>query len=684
MKSKWLSFLLMALLGPGTALAHAGKAENAAAPAQMGTKLDSTSYLPVSAHKLKSAPVLWINFDYARAHGAKVPPEGYTAEFMAQYSNQFGWVLPVKGEDSSAFENARRTMWVDLYQAYEAGKNIGSGRAAEVGPYQVKNIGKTPAVLEDGSRGHNSGVGKLLESIIDTFWTLLNQEELPYTSVPNVAILKRDTGYDPGGKVLTLLVREAPIRPAHYVPTRADSPIQSGPIEPRKFAEQLAVGLPHPKFSQATSLDDRIREGLEEYARRLGIQLATAFAHKLEHNSMGLSNFDIQGRFLDHWTQTGLPSYLKLKHLKWCDYSGDTQNTKAFMIDEFLAKVVPRLPHQIQKQQPKAEELHAIFQKVYDQTLAAEFLRHTGTPASIIQSLAGDPVVLDLGHRLVKIAREGAQEFLMGYDGKIPVGQMTKYDLGAILQNLIQLKTKDEIKLLAALPEELSDRREIAHGMSHLLNRALELSSSDGIKQRHFWRLARLQAKRRNATRQETYWGSVLSWGQKAVDSYIHSGDPQVIRAAIYDNFQANARFEDSENPYRVVLGRKRSPEQNSQITHFYDAKLGGYGYEVRLSIQKGRIWAISDSLEISHPEKLRATARILETEESLPIKIDTDPEGVTLRWQTPSRMTPVRLRLRSADKKITLIMAPKESSAGNSVFELSPPCETPLLKYGT
>src|SRR5262245_48429452 len=74
-------------------------------PAQVGTKLVIENFVPVQARRIRSTPVLWIHFDFLRSRGVEIPPEGYTPAFTEEFSRNFGWGIPVHGEDISTFTN---------------------------------------------------------------------------------------------------------------------------------------------------------------------------------------------------------------------------------------------------------------------------------------------------------------------------------------------------------------------------------------------------------------------------------------------------------------------------------------------------------------------------------------------------------------------------------------------------
>ncbi len=194
-------------------------------------------------------------------------------------------------------------MWADRYGSSFGSEHGGSGRCGIRGALIAKGIGRTPLVKKSASEGHRDGRLSLLEALREVICSEIAAAELPYGSVPVVAVI--ETGA--AGRSDAILVRPTFVRPAHFERslhfgsagfTGSDQHLDALRVRDMVLlaeAEPELLGFP----------------GLEEMYRRFANQLGAAQARRLWQGKFLSSNACVSGALADFGSSRALPSWHK-------------------------------------------------------------------------------------------------------------------------------------------------------------------------------------------------------------------------------------------------------------------------------------------------------------------------------------------------------------------------------------
>lgn len=138
---------------------------NAAEHAAVAVKvLDPVSgHLALPLTRLQGAALLWLNAEDAEADPAWVRLNGDRAAYAEHLLAACAYKVSADGETPDRMGVA------DRYGG-GIGSNGGSGRAAIIGPYCVKGIGRTPLIGRDVDVGHASGGAYLEDASANPCW----------------------------------------------------------------------------------------------------------------------------------------------------------------------------------------------------------------------------------------------------------------------------------------------------------------------------------------------------------------------------------------------------------------------------------------------------------------------------------------------------------------------------------
>lgn len=517
------------------------------APGYRERVLPKRQYVKVKARRLKGARVLWINRRYLREHGVDVPDGPMTPEVEAALLDAFAYGVPGMGEPESAFGRRRKVMFADRYGGSGTGTNVGSGRAASAGKIQVKGIGRTPLAVE--TRDHANGLVSLEEGMREVFWAEVNQE-LPYGANQVIALIDRGTRTetpDRGKQPNVLVVREDPIRPAHFMPLYDKRQYEMASLDPRTYADRLARALPVPGAARKAPLEERIAEGFLTYVDRTARQNAAAFVRKFYHGATSESNIELSGRYLDYGTETALPAHGKLKVLDFADPAGSTREFKKLLVLEVARGIRERLPAEVRSAFPANKTLLERFDESYRDERRREFVYLTGVPAPVAPAIERSPQARALAATLDKVATDGARTVI----GKYQVSEdITRYDLKEVLDGLAALRSIEPAAIadflargpMRGAPRRLGDA--LAAQYAAYMRLAEEEAARHGIKAPEFWTQVAASAEARNRDVTTAYRWKMMEEDFKVSEAYMRRPDPAMIEKAIDERIAASAEGE--------------------------------------------------------------------------------------------------------------------------------------------
>jgi hypothetical protein len=275
---------------------HAAAAVDALNPAN--------GHVAVPLTRLQGAALLWLNDEEARADpawaGLNGDRDAYVAHLLAACAYRV----------AAADETPERTGIADRYGGGGIGTNGGSGRAAIIGAYCVKGVGRTPLIGRDVDVGHASGGAYLEECVRESLLSEIMHGELPHGAVRTLAIIATgtvqvwQTDRGPKPERCCLLVRRAFLRPGHLerAPYYRGSETLPGLADAHRVRRMIAA------LERYAGGIDPLQAQLTVGFARWSQQLAATYLLCLPHGGVSSSNVTLDGRLLDFGATAAVPS----------------------------------------------------------------------------------------------------------------------------------------------------------------------------------------------------------------------------------------------------------------------------------------------------------------------------------------------------------------------------------------
>jgi hypothetical protein len=456
------------------------------APKYMDQQLPKSSYVEVSAHKLAHAKVVWVNFELLHELGIDVPAEGLTSSFEKQILDAFAWAVPNSRDAADKFTSEKKVLYADRYGGNGLGVNFGSGRAASAGEVQIKGVGVTPLVGEGQTFDHAHGGASMEESIREAIWGEVNNQELPWGANRIVAIIDTGTATkwsDGGEEPRALIVRMDPPRPAWFARARFGYGSLRNDDEGRTRSAIEHIDQALPADPAAKTQEERIQSGFKNYVDRMADQYAAAYARGLYHGATSISNFQIDGKYIDYGTQTSQAGFAPIKILDHVEAFGDVSSVTDTLIREFHQAVMTDAPENIKGMIPSESELSDRFKKRYSLALQREMLLLTGAPEKAVERVLQNSAAGDLYATISEMAKKGLEKS-KNVDKEDPVVLGT-YDMRNVL-TLAAESGDSEPSLQHALKNAVPSDEDRATFISRYLNFKKEIeqaAQSDGVTQ---------------------------------------------------------------------------------------------------------------------------------------------------------------------------------------------------------
>ncbi len=263
----------------------------------------ANGHVAVPLTRLQGATLLWLNDCEAESDPAWArlnrDRDAYAAHLLAACAYR----IAADGEVPDRIATA------DRYGG-GIGSNGGSGRAAIIGPYCVKSVGRTPLIGRDVDVGHASGGAYLEECVRESLLAEILHRELPYGVVRTLAIIATgtvqvwQTAHGPKPERCCLLVRRAFLRPAHL----ERAPLYRGSEDLPGLADAHRVRRTIAALERHAGGVDPLQEQLTAGFGRWSRQLATTYLLCLPHGGVSSSNVTLDGRLLDFGATAAVPS----------------------------------------------------------------------------------------------------------------------------------------------------------------------------------------------------------------------------------------------------------------------------------------------------------------------------------------------------------------------------------------
>ncbi len=412
---------------------------------QLTELLPRDCFVEMALHRLRSPKLIWQN-------------EMMSPVFLEEHA----YCSRLEGEPTNLYEDEKRIALSDRYGGDGIGTNGGSVRCAMSQGLQVKGVGRNRLAGSTNDYFHSYGGAALSEAVLEAIWGEICSFALPYGGVRVHGVISTSsrvkrkfprTGQD-RTTPRVLIVRDAPVRPAHFMRASFFRPHAGGaelPSDARRT--QAAIGVLGKVFADAFGTSEHaltghvLNEGISEMLRRFAWQLAAARAKRIMHGSLTASNFSVCGAWLDFTSISAVSDYGRIIIPRGApDFMNEEQLffTSFKNLHFYLLKYLPR---QIAMQLGSCSDFWTGFRTQLDRRLQIEFTKLTGVPEWSIP-LLGTDLIGKLSRFTQDVIRGGNSEpftILSKDDDYIPEmpSSMGKYHLNSILSALSIARSPD-------------------------------------------------------------------------------------------------------------------------------------------------------------------------------------------------------------------------------------------------
>ncbi|OFZ55806.1 MAG: hypothetical protein A2428_16790 [Bdellovibrionales bacterium RIFOXYC1_FULL_54_43] len=552
---------------------------------KMMEQLGRNGYASFEAKKLANPEVVWVNTDWLRRKGVRIPAEGVTAKFLRSIGDSLGYAIPIPGDPDSAFKQETKIFHADRYGGQGIGWHQGSGRAGSAGLLQWKGIGITPLASNKGDKYHAHGRANIYEGVLEAIWGEVLDRETPYGANRVVAVIKTGTDLPPDvyGPNLpaVLIVREDPLRPGHFVENFESISKFGERYRMENLARRLPDVLPRPGTGAANIPADRLVAGFGEFTDRLAGFFAANFARSIRHGAESITNMELNVKALDYGAVTAVDGFPRLS-LPPMDGSHGEFRLPEELLQEFHYSVKRFLPSQLQAALGPYSHWKKRLVSSYNEACWREMLRLTGVPDHVLPALSSSGEGRALAQSLLTIARLGNKR--VERDGLEVPKRTGNYDLGAILTKLSDRETLNEESVRKAIRNELPDsrlRRVLVSKYVAFRKRLANEVAQDGISDKALRVFLREATRQRNRKLTELIRGKDLDNRLGSIiGEFLESGDSQKSQAAIDAMIDRNIRELGAPSRYGIVLEDKVDRLGQTGWRLLYDAETAQYTKE--------------------------------------------------------------------------------------------------------
>ena len=559
------------------------------APEHMGRELPKEAYVKFKAKRLKNAKVIWINFELLRELGIKFPKEGMTAEFEERLLDLFAYMVPQASDSPDDFIEKFVTLYADRYGGLGIVDNGGSGRGAVHGPVSVKNIGQTPLVGKMIPFDHRHGGGSIKEAFQEASWGEIANQDLKYGA--NRVLFILDTGTftvwpDGSRERRSIIVRENPLRPAHYIvaklfnPDQVDENLVSEPKRMKQVLKKILDGLPK-NYSLADEsqmpVNQVLQRRLDDLLERLAEQIGMAFAKKIFHGAIASSNIEVSGRYLDYASVTSLPGYVKMK--------GNSPNFPVSTEEyRWLENLYLELYQTLEKYWPSFRKEDFIAPNMMNMKLAnkynyfrsKELIKMMGFPSQIVENLVESENYKQLTVVINKLIFIQSQKIYNAKDDLTKIETLTDFE--KLVPFLIENRKKNSKKVFSKLPVsgmKLDDWQLLYKYFHGYLSEVIDAAKLEGVIEKNLLLLIYKKSKLLNRNRPDLYRENFKKNIVSLVDQYQNSGDRSHLWDRIDQIVSSNQRTYNHVDKFQVVVKYESDVFNGTSITVVFDAKIG-------------------------------------------------------------------------------------------------------------
>lgn len=543
-----------------------------ASAAPKNAKLIGTaSYKTMQLRGLAKPELLWQNDELVKQSGVDLLKDTAFAS-------------PVDGESANIYTNEKKTAYVDAYGGLGMNGNFGSGRAAIVGDWQIKGSGKTMMVNAKSDQYHRSGASTVREGVWEAAWGRLLAKELPFGAYQTLAVIATGSQASIHGTYFeprVLIVREDPIRPAHFTlnPTMMEVDPAAEKARVADAMKTIVEALPKPKGYVSAGRQADFRAGVIEMIERQAVQHGYAWAHGLFHGGTSPSNTGLDGRALDFGSYSAFDRYPRARVMDEDGFFGEKEIYKRDFIKDIRDAWTQSLPMDLLAALPSEAELFQKFDDKFDQTRSTEMVRLAGAMDEFLASRAAVREVRVLGAKLITLAEAGNTKGIEVWKGESPWGQ-GQYKVGEILNVLAKLpvdaeKASASPELIQLVPNARS-RFELTSAYEAAFEKQQAFASEYGITAESEATFRAEAAKLRNEKMTAMFR---IQANEKliteAIEQYKQTGDASAIQKRIDMMVESSRREYRDAAPFTIVMREKKVGDR--VVREVFDAKAGKY-----------------------------------------------------------------------------------------------------------
>lgn len=239
-------------------------------------------------NKIESTAVIWNN--------SRLSDHAFIEQFSYAISNTECFKALTFCKENTKLLLAER------YGGQGIGSNGGGARCGTIGGYQLKGIGANCLVGADGDHVHSYGGLDAFSAICEIVFYLVLKKLMPVgvVDIEGLILTGLESGFDPIKNRPSwgvLLVREAAIRPAHFLPSPFFKP-KSSVIRQLKTDTWRTRGVNRLTKNAFKSSNEYI-EFIGVFLRNCANQFAFSRCARIMHSALSPSNISIDGRWLD-------------------------------------------------------------------------------------------------------------------------------------------------------------------------------------------------------------------------------------------------------------------------------------------------------------------------------------------------------------------------------------------------
>jgi hypothetical protein len=553
------------------------------APFGKDRALESSSFVLVSLRKMSRARVVWVNWTYLVELGFPAPSNGVLTPSLEQVLlDAFAYRAPEPDDAPDALEGPPVKFYADRYGGSGAGYNLGSGRAASRGAFQIKGTGATPLVHAKSSYSHRDGALRLENALREAVWGEIDQEEFPFGANRAVAVIDagcwtRRQGEPPRRR--GLLVRPFPVRPAHVVPNLRHNP----DADALRRQQRRIVGLLPTGEDEVQENGSRVRRGLLELVTRVAAQDAAGIVRKIRHGSINTTNIEITGKLLDYGTQSAQPGHGTTTPLP---AAAPLSTSRAAVripsvidsLQELAFAFAIGLPGSDGSRIPAADEIERTFKLHHGRAVLEELIGLCGLPTFVLQGRSPSKSYWALAFGLYAAAFNSARTMVPIY-ARVP-RWTAEYDVGRILVCLATIWRQDVAGIRHALLDSARDKLvEDVIDTYVAFRREMERESAGhgcdpAVLDDLIVRLAAI----RNEDRRALFRDIMIKSYERRVAVYGSGGDSEALGRRVDEDIVDGRRFFRASRAGEVVL-RAWEDRQSAGRGHIRYCFVPGRGY---------------------------------------------------------------------------------------------------------